>query len=67
MNAFVRAVRLVAGATRQHELQWAAIESVGAKIGALSETGRKWVRLAEVDAGQRPGMTISASPSRINS
>ncbi len=52
-----KAVRLVAEATPQHESQWAAIESVAAKIGASSETVRKWVRRAEVDAGERAGMT----------
>lgn len=52
-----KAVRLVAEATPQHESEWAAIESVAAKIGASSETVRKWVRRAEVDAGQRPGLT----------
>ena len=48
-----KAVRLVAEATPQHESQWAAIESVAAKIGASAETVRKWVRRAEVDAGVR--------------
>lgn len=46
-------MRLVAEATPQHESQWAAIESVAAKIGASAETVRKWVRRAEVDAGER--------------
>ncbi len=52
-----KAVRLVVEATPQHESEWAAIESVAAKIGASAETVRKWVRRAEIDAGQRPGMT----------
>ena len=51
-----KAVRLVAEATPQHESQWAAIQSVAGKIGASAETVRKWVRRAEVDAGERPGM-----------
>jgi transposase len=41
-----KAVRLVGEATPQHDLLWAAIESVAAKIGALPETMRNWVRLA---------------------
>ena len=52
-----QAVRMVTEVTPQHESQWAAIASVAAKIGASSETVRKWVRRAEIDAGQRPGMT----------
>ncbi len=51
-----KAVRLVVEAAPQHESQWAAIESVASKIGASSESVRKWVRRAEVDAGQRPGV-----------
>ncbi len=33
------------------------IESVAGKIGASPETVSKWVRRAEVDAGERPGLT----------
>ncbi len=51
-----KAVRL-AEATPQHGSQWTAIESVDAKIGASAETVRKWVRRAEIDAGNRPGMS----------
>jgi transposase len=52
-----RAVRLVAEARPGHESEWAAIGSVAAKLGASAETVRKWVRQAEVDGGQRPGVT----------
>jgi transposase len=51
-----RAVRLVAESREEYESEWAAIESVATKLGiGSSETLRKWVRRAEVDAGQRPG------------
>ncbi len=52
-----KAVRLVAESTPQYESQWAAIESVAAKIGASAETVRKWVRRAEIDSGTRPGIS----------
>jgi transposase len=52
-----RAVRLVAEARPGYPSEWAAIGSVAAKLGTSAETVRKWVRQAEVDGGQRPGMT----------
>jgi transposase len=48
---------MVAEATPNHPSQWAAIESVAEKIGLSAETVRKWVRQAEVDGGQRRGLT----------
>jgi transposase len=39
--------------------QWAAIESISAKIGRTAETLRRWVRQAERDEGLRPGPTTS--------
>ena len=45
-----------------YESEWAAIESVARKLGIGStETLRKWVRRAEIDAGQRPGVTTHDS------
>jgi transposase len=53
-----RAVRLVVESREQYESEWAAIESVATKLGIGSnETLRKWVRKAEIDAGERPGVT----------
>jgi transposase-like protein len=54
-----RAVRLVLEVRPQHDSEWAAITSVAGKIGCTAETLRKWVRRAEIDAGQRPGLTSS--------
>jgi transposase-like protein len=52
-----RAVRMVQEHGSDHVSQWAAIGSIAGKIGCTSETLRKWVRQAERDQGQRPGLT----------
>jgi transposase len=57
-----RAVRLVLESRDQYASQYAAIESIAAKLGIGSaETLRKWVRKAEVDAGRRAGTTSEDS------
>jgi transposase len=57
-----RAVRLVAEHRDQYETEYAAIRSIAAKLGiATPESLRKWVRQAEVDAGQRPGVSSEES------
>jgi transposase len=57
-----RAVRLVYESRDQYESEWKAIESIATKLGIGStETLRKWVRTAEVNAGQRPGVTTQES------
>jgi transposase len=57
-----RAVRLVFESRDQYESEWAAIQSIATKLGIGStETLRKWVRRAEVDAGERPGVTTQES------
>ena len=54
-----RAVRLVFEQQGNHASQWAAIESIAAKMGCTAETLRGWVRQSERDAGKRPGLTTS--------
>jgi transposase len=57
-----RAVRMVIEHRAEYETEYAAIRSIAAKLGiATAESLRKWVRQAEVDAGQRPGTTSDES------
>jgi transposase-like protein len=41
----------------EHASQWAAITSIAEKIGCAAETLRIWVRQAQRDQGERPGLT----------
>lgn len=52
-----RAVRMVLEQQKEHSSQWAAIQSIAAKLGCTSETLRRWVRQTEYDQGTRAGMT----------
>ena len=59
-----RAVRMVFEQREQHGSQWAAIESIAAKIGCSAQTLCNWVRRYERDTGQRDGAT-TAEASRM--
>ena len=52
-----RAVRMVFDHQSEYPSQWKAIESIAAKLAINHETLRQWVRRAETDAGERPGLT----------
>ena len=52
-----RAVRMVLTHQNEYPSQWAAISSIAAKIGCISEALRGWVRPAKRDQGQRAGLT----------
>jgi len=57
-----RAVRMVAEVRPNYESDWAAITAVAQKLGiGTAETLRKWVRQAQVDAGQRAGVSTDES------
>ncbi|WP_156822295.1 IS3 family transposase [Azoarcus sp. KH32C] len=59
-----RAVRMVFEQRDQHGSQWAAIESIAAKIGCSAQTLSNWVRRYERDTGQRDGVS-TAEAARI--
>ena len=52
-----RAVRMFAEVREQYPSRWKAIESIAPKIGCTPTTLLSWVKRAEVDSGQRPGVT----------
>jgi transposase-like protein len=52
-----RAVRLVLDNQSQHESRWSAILSISSKIGCAPQTLNEWVKKAEVDRGERTGVT----------
>ena len=52
-----RAIRMVLEHQDDYDSQWAAITALAPKIGCTKETLRRWVRQAEVDGGQRAGLT----------
>ena len=54
-----RVVRMVAEIRSEHGSEWAAVESVAEKLGiGTAQKVQNWVRRAQVDAGQRSGMTV---------
>jgi transposase len=59
-----RAIRLVREHRAEHPSEWAAIQSVAAKLGMTPETLRIWLRRDEVDRHERPGVT-SAERERL--
>jgi len=50
-----RATRMALERLDEYGSAWAAAQALGPKLGVGSETLRKWVLQAQVDAGQRPG------------
>jgi transposase len=56
-----KAVRLVTEHGDDYGSEWEAITTVAGRLGMSSETLRKWVRQAEVDAGDRDGVTTAAA------
>ena len=59
-----RAVRMVQEHRGEYPCEWAAVTSIAGKLGVGTEALRLWLRRAEVDQHQRPGVT-SAERERI--
>ena len=51
-----RAVRMGFEHQADYDSQWAAMNSIAAKIGCTAETLRKWARRAARDQGLRQGL-----------
>ena len=56
-----RAVRLVRDHVEDYRSEFAAIKAVAGPVGDETEALRRWVRQAEVDAGQAPGVTSESA------
>jgi transposase len=54
-----RAIRLVREHAGDYPSEYAAITAVASRLGMTAETLRKWIRQAEVDGGERPGVTTA--------
>ncbi len=52
-----RAVRMVAEHKDDYRSEWQAIQSIAGKLDVHAETLRGWVRRAEIDSGERDGVT----------
>ncbi len=52
-----KAVRLVTEHVQDYDSEWAAITAVAGRLGMTTETLRRWVRQAEIDAGKVDGVT----------
>jgi len=56
-----KAIRLVREHAEDYGSEWEAIKTVAGRLGMNPETLRKWLRQAEVDAGQVEGTTATAT------
>jgi transposase len=56
-NTKARAVRLVREHREDYDSEWAAMKAISGRLGMNPETLRKWVRQAEIDAGEAAGVS----------
>jgi transposase-like protein len=59
-----RAVRMVQEQRGQYPSLWSAVESIAPEIGCVPQTLPDWVKQAEVDSGERAGLS-TAEAQRI--
>ena len=52
-----RAVRMVQDHRKDYPSSWQAVASIAGKLGMHPVTLHEWVKRAEIDAGQRAGLT----------
>ena len=52
-----RAIRMVQDGRKEYPSQWQAVASIAGKLGMHPVTLHEWVKRAEIDAGQRAGLT----------
>ena len=53
-----RAVRMVFAHEGRYGSRWETIRSTAGKLGCSTEALRNWVKQAEIDSGQKDGVTI---------
>jgi transposase len=56
-NTKARAVRLVREHAGDYQTEWSAIKAIAGRLGMSAETLRRWVRQAEIDAGEAAGVS----------
>ena len=52
-----RAVRMVVDRREDYKSEWAAVTAIAKLFGMSPETLRTWLRRAQIDGGDRPGLT----------
>ena len=60
-NMKARAVRLVVDHREDYASEWQAITTVAGRLGMSAETLRKWLRQAEIDAGETEGVSTGSA------
>ena len=56
-----RALRMVEETLPEYESEFAAMKKVAMKLGVSPEATCRWKRRAEINSGQRPGVSSEAS------